>query len=109
MLVFHNGILTYGSNASTRLDMYGNPVAIQCSEDAVKCYINTTSENRNGRNDDGLYKSATYSALIDMDSVGENFNPKTISLIHERKGDLGKFPVQRIEYYTITRSIEIWV
>jgi len=109
MLVFRNGILTYPQGSAQRLDKDGNPVTTSAAEQSAECYISTSSENRNGRYDDGLYKSATYSVLVDMDSVEDGFNPKRISLMHEQKGDLGAFPVQRIEYYTITRSIELWV
>ena len=109
MLVFRNGILTYPQGGTQRLDQDGNPVTASTAEQSVECYINTSSENRNGRYDDGQFKNATYNVLVDMDSVEDGFNPKRISLRHEQKGDLGAFPVQRIGFYTITRSIELWV
>lgn len=109
MLVFLNGILTYSQIETQRLDKYGNPIAENATEKHVQCFINTSSENRNGRYEDGQFKHATYNVLVDMDSVEDNFNPKRISLLHQQKGNLGSFPVQRIEFYTITRSIELWV
>jgi hypothetical protein len=67
------------------------------------------NENKKGSYDDGRYKNCTYSIIIDYSSVDDNFNPVSVELTHDKKGNIGEFTIQRIEYYSLTKSIEIWV
>ena len=92
------------------LDEDGNPVSASGSfSGECICTITTASENRNATYEGGVVKRATYTVTCNMEDVGEVFNPRYVRLTHERKGDLGMFQVQRIEYYTITQTIELWV
>ncbi|MBR1809604.1 MAG: hypothetical protein IJ776_09505 [Paludibacteraceae bacterium] len=111
MQIFPNGTLRYASaTAGSDLDENGNPIpACDADMNEIECTITAQSENRQGRYEDGQYKNGSYSVTCDMEKVGKSFNPKTIQLIHEFKGYLGDFQVQRIEYYKLTGTIEIWV
>jgi len=110
MLIFANGTLGYSSTSgSADLDANGYPVAASSFDNEVNCTISTLTENRKGNADGARYKSCQYSVSVDMSAVESDFNPKYIKLTHENKGELGVFTVQRIEYYNITGSIELWV
>lgn len=110
MLIFDNGILQFGStNQSVELDTRGYPVSANNFDEEVRCTISTLTENKRGNVDGVRYKNCQYSVSIDSNSVDGDFAPTAIKLIHDKKGELGVFTVQRIEYYDITSSIELWV
>ena len=112
MLIFKNGKMTWlQAGVQVLVDADGNavPVAHAGNKQAVECYIDVLTEDRKGKYSDGKYTQCEYSVLLDQSSVPSDFNPKSITIIHNRKGFLGIFPVQRIEYYDLTSSIEIWV
>lgn len=111
MLIFSNGTAYFATKSSAiYIDEQGNPVkSTQLYDVECECMINTLSDDKRGRYEDGRYRNCSYSVLIDMDGVGKNFNPQSVKLEHENKGNLGEFQVQRIEYYNLTSSIEIWV
>lgn len=109
MLVFRNGTASWLDSYVNVLDEEGNPQNTEGLYSESECYISTLQEDRKGRYDDGRYRNCSYSVMFDMDEVSVNFSPKSITLTHENKGSLGEFTVQRIEYYNLTRSIEIWV
>ena len=111
MLIFPNGnAVLFPLSSVEYLDDNGNPISL---EDNVgvecRCTINTLSENKQGKYDDGQYSNATYSVSFNMDDVGDKFYPQSVILKHDYKGDIGSFQVQRVEHYPITRTIEIWV
>ena len=96
MQIFPNGTMTYADPTVTPqsdLDENGLPVAVSSDVEkkSVGCTISTLSENRKGIYDDGI------------NSV------RSVSLTHDIKGDFGTFQVQRIEFYTITQTVEIWL
>ena len=93
------------------VDADGNavPVAHADNKQAVECYIDVLTEDRKGKYPDGKYTRCEYSILLDQSSVPSDFNPKSITIIHNRKGNIGTYTVQRIEFYDLTGSIEIWV
>lgn len=127
MLIFSNGYMEYYTDEGDAvLDENGNPVGVDSSgsgsgsasgsgsgiaSDSIEvlCNIETLTADRRGRYDDGRYSNATYAVMLDAESVPLDFSPLKVRLVHERKGDLGVFTVQRIEYYTLTQSIELWV
>lgn len=115
MLVFVNGYMTYfDDEGDAVLDENGNPAVESGSDsggdsDSVECYIETLTADKRGRYDDGRYSNCQYSVLINSESVPLSFFPKKVRLEHNRKGDLGLFEVQRIEFYDLTQSIELWV
>ena len=111
MLIFPNGkALLFPLTSEEYLDDNGNPISTQnIIGKECRCTINSLSENKKGRYEDGQYNNATYSVSFNMDDVGEKFVPQLVSLIHDYKGDIGSFQVQRVEHYPITRTIEIWV
>ena len=94
----------------TDLDAEGMPIPIparQMSE--VRCTITTLTEHSRGRYEDGKYRASSYSVTLNSEDVAADFAPSVVTLVHDRKGNLGTFQVQRVEYYDITQTIEIWV
>lgn len=77
----------------------------------ARCYIETLSEDKRGEiaSEQVRYATQSYSVLLDADSVPQDFIPQAVALEHDRKGVLGNFTVQRIEWYDLTKSIQIWV
>lgn len=112
MQIFPNGILTY-SAATQQPDLDGNglPVAAGTVEPvSVICTISTLSEDRKGRYDDGRYRNCQYSVTCNLEDVGNQFaTVNTVTLDHDIKGSLGSFQIQRIEFYTLTQTVEIWL
>lgn len=112
MLIFQNGTAYFGG-LSTKGDIDENGLPIKGDEltNAVPCFIESSGEDRKGRNDDGAFPHGSFTVSVDYDGVADinNFSPKEVRLQHERKGDLGTFTVQRYEFYDITRTIKIWV
>lgn len=110
MQIFPNGRLFYSFGTHGDLDEDGNPIPASATQDGdCICTITTASEDRNTYYEGGVAKRATYTVTCNMEDVDENFCPRVIRLVHDRKGDLGSFLVHRIEYYDITQTIELWV
>ena len=113
MQIFPNGTLSYTppSQVAPDLDENGWPVsASDSTQKSVICTISTLSEDRKGRYDDGRYCNCQYSVTCNMEDVGTEFHGvKYVTLSHDIKGSLGSFTVQRIEFYTITMTVEIWI
>lgn len=97
------------TTAQDDLDKDGFPVAVESSEQSCRCTITTVTEDRNAVYDGGAYIKATYRVTCNMEDVSDTFNPASVSLTHDNKGSLGNFQVIRVEYYTLTGTIEIWV
>lgn len=77
----------------------------------VRCYIETLSEDKRGNAtaEQVRYANRSYSILLDADSVPQGFNPTVVALEHDRKGTLGQFTVQRIEWFDLVKTVQIWV
>ena len=108
MLIFPNGTAHFDVAGVNDIGDDGLPIQGNNFTLSARCYIEAGSEHRRGKNEDGQYPVGSYVVSIDYDSVNSSFNPKKIKLEHERKGDLGTFTIQRIEYYDLTRTIQIW-
>ena len=114
MQIFPNGTMTYKDPTVQQSDLDGNglPVAASSQDNMLEvvCTVSTLSENRKGRYDDGRYRNCQYSVTCNLEDVGTAFNSvKSVTLSHDIKGNLGTFQVQRIEFYTITQTVEIWL
>ena len=111
MLIFPNGTAYFGEQgAQNDIDDKGLPVEATAPTDGVPCFIEANGEDRKGRNEDGAYPHGAYTVSVDYDSVDVNsFSPKTVTLTQDHKGELGSFPVQRVEFYEITRTVKVWV
>ena len=110
MLIFQNGTAYFEEPSAVEdIDYEGEPIAAFDLPLSAPCYIEMGSEDRSGRNEDGVFPRSSFTISLDYDSVSEEFNPSRVRVVHERKGDLGTFPVQRIEFYNLTRTIQIWV
>lgn len=110
MQIFPNGYMYYGYNSQPDLDADGNPVASSTRWRSARCTISSVSDDRKGRYSDGKYRNCSYSVTFDIDVVGTEFmSVRTVTLIHDIKGELGTFQIQRTEFYTITQTVEIWV
>lgn len=111
MLIFQNGTASFNIGGETAdIDDNGLPTrSTKFDIVDIPCYIEVQSKNRQGRYDEGKYPVGTYSVSIDYDSVVDNFSPTRVQLTHERQGNLGIFTIQRIEFYDLTRTIQLWV
>lgn len=110
MLIFKNGYVSWvQTSAQDLVDANGNAIAVEDQTRKAECYIDPVEENKKGEYDNGKYSRRSYNVLLDQSSVPANFNPTSITLQHNRKGNIGTYTVQRIEFYDLTGSIEIWV
>ncbi len=110
MLIFSNGTIYFDNAISgTDIDANGYPITGSDFVLSAKCFIDVQNENRSGKYEEGTYPNGSFVVSLDYDSVDEDFNPKKVRLEHERKGDLGVFTIQRIEFYNLTRTIQIWI
>lgn len=115
MLIFDNGTVIFDClSTPPTFNASGDIEPTEKYEISVRCSIETASES-DKTYEDGKVKSATYVVMLDMNSVPFILNSKGkitsqyVKLRHDRKGELGTFPVQRVEYYELTQSIGIWV
>lgn len=110
MLIFSNG-KAYLDNRRSGYDIddEGLPVSGADFSVTANCFIEAQTENKSGKNEDGVYPVGSYTIYLDYDSVPTDFLPSKVRLEHERKGNLGIFTIQRIEFYDLTRTIQIWV
>lgn len=108
-LELENGVELQGERQAD-LDSEGYPIALPKQQMAeVRCTITTVTEHRKGSYDDGDYKSCRYSVTCNLEDVGSDFHPSAVSLCHDDKGELGFYQVQRVEYYHLTNTVELWV
>ena len=109
-LELENGVGEPQTERLADLDSEGYPVALPKQQMAeVRCTITTVTEHRKGSYDDGDYKSCRYSVTCNLEDVGSDFHPSAVSLCHDDKGELGFYQVQRVEYYHLTNTVELWV
>lgn len=110
MLIFSNGTAFFGcTNGESDVDENGMPIVNEELTTEAPCYIESIGEGRDGSYEEGKYPRGSFTISLDFDSVGDDFAPKRVRLVHERKGDLGVFSIQRIEFYSLTRTIQVWV
>jgi hypothetical protein len=125
MLIFKNGYVSWVQTSTQDLvDTNGNAIAVEGQMRKAECYIDVVQEDKRGELSDGhtqrsngkytqrsngKYTQRSYKVLLDQSSVPAKFNPTSITLHHNRKGNIGTYTVQRIEFYDLTGSIEIWV
>ena len=125
MLIFKNGYVSWVQTSTQDLvDADGNAIAVEGYTKRAECYIDVVQEDKRGdvgdgytqrsngkytQRSNGKYTQRSYKVSLDQSSVPADFNPKSITLEHNRKGNIGTYTVQRIEFYDLTGSIEIWV
>ena len=110
MLIFQNGTAYFNTADSIAdIDEKGLPVQGSNYDLSIPCYIEAQSENKQGLYDEGVYPNGSFVVSFDYDSISDDFSPTKVRLQHQRKGDLGEFTIQRIEYYDLTRTIQIWI
>lgn len=110
MLIFSNGIVYFDyPSVGNDINEDGLPIAGADLLLSAKCYIDVQNENRDGKYAEGKFQNGAYIVSLDYDSVPSGFYPTKVRLEHERKGDLGEFSVQRIEFYDLTRTIQLWI
>lgn len=109
MLIFINGKAYFDNSVSVAdIGEDGLPIVNDDFAISAPCYIEVGTESKKGRNEDGAYPVGNYVVSLDYDSVGSDFAPKKMRLEHNKKGELGVFTIQRIEFYDLTRTIQIW-
>ena len=110
MLFFSNGTAHFDlAQVGTDIDEMGMPIAGGSFILSAPCYIEASGESRAKKNDEGYYPNGSYSISLDYGAIGKDFNPMKVRLEHKHKGDLGTFTIQRIEFYDITRTVQVWV
>jgi hypothetical protein len=100
-----NGILRYEIVSGGELNEYGEPIAAQSSwSDPIPCSIKTNSDTRKGKYEDGIFRQASFTILIELAA----FPHKRISL--ERNGEsLGEFDILSSEPLTSVGRTQIVV
>lgn len=102
-----NGFLQYEIiSKGSDFDKYGEPVtgaSVEWSE-PIPCSIKTNSDNRKGKYEDGEFRVASFTILIEE----QDFNTNRVRL--ERSGrELGEYRVQNIEDLPTMGRIKITV
>lgn len=102
-----NGFLQYEIiKKGSDFDKYGEPVtgaSVEWSE-PIPCSIKTNSDNCKGKYEDGEFRMASFTVLIEE----QDFNANRIRL--ERSGrELGEYRVQNIEDLEASGRIKITV
>lgn len=88
-----NGYLTYETITEGGLDEFGEVVEAQSVWNApVKCNIKTNSDTRKGRYEDGEFRQASYTVMVELQEI--TFN--RLRLVR-RGEDLGEFRVMTAE------------
>lgn len=103
----YNGTLKYQTlTENEQVNEYGEPVAAQVSwSDPLPCSIKTNSDTRKGKYEDGEFRHASFTVLIEY---REGFAAERVKL--ERLGeDLGEFQVISVEPLTTVGRIQIIV
>lgn len=103
----YNGNLKYQTLAENgQVNEYGEPVAAQVSwSDPVPCSIKTNSDTRKGKYEDGEFRMASFTILIEC---VDGFNADRVKL--ERLGeDLGEYRVLSVEPLATVGRIQILV
>lgn len=100
-----NGFLRYESVSGGGLNEYGEPISAQSSwSDPMPCSIKTNSDTRKGKYEDGIFRQASFTILIEL----ADFPHKRISL--ERMGEsLGEFDILSVEPLTSVGRVQIMV
>lgn len=103
----YNGSLKYQTiTGNEQVNEYGEPVAAQVSwSDPVPCSIKTNNDTRKGRYEDGEFRHASFTVLIECNG---RFDAERIQL--ERLGeDLGEYRVLSVEPLVTVGRIQIIV
>jgi len=114
MLIFENGTAYFDEPDKQKgdwdIDADGMPIEGGELTIEVPCFIEVSNENKRGRYDDGAHTNGSYTISLDYGSIDtDTFKPSKVRLQHKRKGDLGEFTIQRIEFFDITRTVQVWV
>lgn len=103
----YNGTLKYQTlTENGQMNEYGEPVAAQVSwSDPVPCSIKTNSDTRKGKYEDGEFRMASFTVLIECVA---GFAADRVKL--ERLGeDLGEYRVLSVEPLATVGRIKIMV
>lgn len=100
-----NGTLRYESVSDGGFNEYGEPIEAQSAwSDPIPCSVKTNSDTRKGVYEDGEFRQASFTILIELDE----FPHKRISL--ERQGEsLGEYRVLSSEPLTTVGRTQIIV
>lgn len=100
-----NGILRYEILVEGGIDDYGEPIPEHSEwSEPIDCSINTNSDNRLGRYEDGVFRIASFTIMIEL----ADFPYNSIKL--ERLGeDLGEYKVLNAEPLTSVGRTKITV
>lgn len=84
-----NGTLKYAIDAEKMMNEFGEVIASETRwSEPIECSIKTNSDNRKGRYEDGVFRMASFTILIEC----TEFSSERISL--ERNGEqLGEYEI----------------
>lgn len=89
-----NGTIAYEITPEGSLNEYGEPVAAASTWSApTECAISVISDNRKGRYEDGIFRQASFSILIEGDAAEQQFSRIRLTRAAEQ---LGEFQVQSV-------------
>lgn len=101
-----NGTLQYQIITPAGVDEYGEPVAAESTwSEPIDCSIKTNTDNRKGVYEDGEFRQASFTVLIE-DSTEIDFD--RLKLIRYSE-NLGEYRVMSIEPLTTVGRIQILV
>lgn len=101
-----NGTLQYLKTTPAGHNEYGEPIPAQTSlSKPIRCSIKTNSDNRKGVYEDGVFRQASFSVLLESQTLDE-FN--RVCLIRDGE-DLGEYQVMSREQLKSVGRISILV
>lgn len=101
-----NGTLQYLKTAAASKNEYGEPIPAQTSfSKPYRCSIKTNSDNRKGVYEDGVFRQASFSVLLESQKL-EEFNRVRLTRDGE---DLGEYQVMSREQLKSVGRISILV
>lgn len=90
-----NGYLTYETITESVLDEWGEVAEAQSVwSDPIPCSIKTNSDTRKGRYEDGEFRQASYTVMVEMQ---HDFTDTNRLRLVRRGEDLGEFRIMTAE------------
>ncbi len=105
-----NGKLQYQTLSQGGVDVNGEPIAQTASwSDAIACNIKTNSDNRKGVYEDGEFRVASFTVLLEADPRLKLSDIKRVKLMRNGDEALGEYRVISSEPLLTQGRIQIMV
>jgi hypothetical protein len=87
-----NGLLQYNIHTDGGFNDDGEPIgSVDSWSEAVRCHIETVTNNSKGRYEDGKFNQASYEVLVEAGTIPADTNRVKLT---RGKTELGEFSVQ---------------